>query len=340
MTDQEREPASSGTPAWKSPVTLSILLHVLILVVALSSWSWNNSVKEPPPRSISARLVSNQPPQPEPAATPLKPDPAKEKARQQAEEKQQLEEKRKAEEKARKAREEAARQEKEKQRKQAEAEKEQARKAEQARQKAKEAARQKAEAQAKAQAKQKAEEERKRKEAERKAAEERRKQEEAERQRKEKAAEAKRKAEEEKRREAERKLKEQQLEALAESASKSREAEQRRQAKEAAAAKARQAQMMSESEKFQALIRDRLSRAWYPPSSATSEMTATLEITLLPTGELVSVRLINSSGNTAFDNSALSAVRGLNRFPVPDDQATFERYFRQFSIEFNPERLK
>lgn len=339
MTDQEREPASLGTPAWKSPVTLSILLHVLILVVALSGWSWNNSVKEPPPRSISARLITSQPPQPEPAATPTKPDPAIEKARQQAEEKQQLEEKRKAEEQARKAREEAARQEK--QRQQAEAEKEKARKAEEARQKAEEAARQKAEAEAKAQAKKKAEEERKREEAERKAAEERRKQEEAERQRKEAAAAAaKRKAEEAKRREAERKLKEQQLAALAEAAKKQREAEQRRQAEAAAAARARQAQMLSESEKFQALIRDRLSRAWYPPSSATSEMTAKLEITLLPTGELVSVRLINSSGNTAFDNSALSAVKDLRRFPVPEDQATFERYFRRFSIEFNPEQLR
>lgn len=88
------------------------------------------------------------------------------------------------------------------------------------------------------------------------------------------------------------------------------------------------------------MIRERLSAAWYPPSSATEEMTARLQITLLPTGELADVRLVSGSGNAAFDNSALSAVRSLNRYPVPDDRETFERYFRQFTIEFNPRRLR
>ncbi|HAP51794.1 MAG TPA: cell envelope integrity protein TolA, partial [Marinobacter adhaerens] len=142
-----------------------------------------------------------------------------------------------------------------------------------------------------------------------------------------------------KRLEAERKLREQQLEAQAEAAQRAREEEARRQ-REAAAAKAREAQMLSESEKYQALIRERLSQAWYPPSSATEEMTARLQITLLPTGELAGVRLVSSSGNTAFDNSALGAVRSLSRYPIPNDRDTFERYFRQFTIEFNPRRLR
>ena len=98
--------------------------------------------------------------------------------------------------------------------------------------------------------------------------------------------------------------------------------------------------MLSDSEKYQALIRDRLTQVWYPPSSATENMVARLQITLLPTGELANVRLVSSSGNTAFDNSALGAARSLNRYPVPDDRDTFERYFRQFTIEFNPQRLR
>ena len=98
--------------------------------------------------------------------------------------------------------------------------------------------------------------------------------------------------------------------------------------------------MMSESDKYQALIRERLSQAWYTPSSATEDMTARLQISLLPTGELQSVKLVSSSGNTAFDNSALGAVKSLSRYPIPDDRATFERYFRQFTIEFNPQRLR
>ena len=98
--------------------------------------------------------------------------------------------------------------------------------------------------------------------------------------------------------------------------------------------------MMTDAEKYQGLIRESLSRAWYPPSSATEEMTARLQISLLPTGELVNVTLVRGSGNTAFDNSALSAVRSLNRYPVPKDRDTFDRYFRQFTIEFNPRRLR
>lgn len=98
--------------------------------------------------------------------------------------------------------------------------------------------------------------------------------------------------------------------------------------------------MLSESEKYQAMIRERLSQAWFPPQSATEDMTVRLQITLLPTGELASVKVMASSGNTAFDNSAKGAVRSLSRYPVPSDRSTFEAYFRQFTIEFNPRRLR
>ena len=116
-------------------------------------------------------------------------------------------------------------------------------------------------------------------------------------------------------------------------------AEERRR-KEAAAAKARQAQMLTESQKYRALIQERLKRSWYPPASATRQMSVTLQITLLPTGELVKVDVVSRSGNSAFDNSAVSAARDVGRYPVPDDQQVFEEYFRRFSIEFNPENLK
>ncbi|MDY6798836.1 MAG: cell envelope integrity protein TolA, partial [Pseudomonadota bacterium] len=144
---------------------------------------------------------------------------------------------------------------------------------------------------------------------------------------------------ERKRREREQRLREQQLEALAEQAREAEQAEARRQ-QEAAAARAREARMASESEKYQALIRERLSREWYPPPSATEDMTTRLRITLLPTGELSQVDLLESSGNSAFDNSARRAVRSLQRYPVPDDRDTFETYFRRFTIEFNPRTLR
>ncbi|WP_431190849.1 cell envelope integrity protein TolA [Marinobacter alexandrii] len=340
----EREVTSTGVPPWKSPVALSLILHLVIAGVALAGWTWSSPEHEPPPRSISARLVTQQQPEPSPIETlDDQPDRDEERRLEEQKRKAEQEQKRKAEqerkEEARKlaeqkAREEAERkaQEQEQERKRQLAEK---RKREEAA-KAKEAARQKAEAEAKERERQKAEAEKKRKEEQRKAeAEAEQKRKEEQRKREEEA----RKEAERKRQEAERRLKEKQLEALAEEASEAKQAEARRQA-QAAAAKAREAQMLTESEKYQALIRERLSQAWYPPSSATEEMTARLQITLLPTGELAGVKLVSSSGNTAFDNSALSAVRSLSRYPIPDKRDTFERYFRQFTIEFNPRRLK
>lgn len=340
MKGHEREVISTGRPPWKSPVALSVSLHLLIIGIALAGWTWSSPDHEPPPRSISARLISQQP-EPSPVVEPV--DQAVREAQLRAEEQKRKAEERRQEE-ARKAAEQKARAEaerkaeEERKRQQALAQKREEEKAQ-----AEEAARQKAEAQAKEaqrkkaeEAKRKQEEEKRRAEEEKRRLEEQRKREEAERKQREEEA---RQEAERKRQEAERRLKEQQLEALADQAEKAKQAEAQRQA-QAAAARAREAQMLTESEKYQALIRERLKNAWYLPSSATEDMVARLQITLLPTGELAGVKLVSSSGNTAFDNSALSAVRGVGRYPVPGERDTFERYFRQFEIEFNPRRLK
>lgn len=341
MKGHEREVTSTGTPPWKSPVALSVALHLLIIGIALAGWTWTSPDHEPPPRSISARLISQQP-EPSPVVEPVDQSDREEERRaeeqkRKAEERRQEEARKAAEKKAREQAEQKAEEERKRKQALAQKRKEEKAKAEE------EAARQKAEAEAKERQRKKAEEEkRKQEEAKRKAEEEQRrleeqrKREEAERKKREEEA---RKEAERKRQEAERRLKEQQLEALADEAEKAKQAEAQRQA-QAAAARAREAQMLTESEKYQALIRERLKNAWYLPSSATENMVARLQITLLPTGELADVRLVSSSGNTAFDNSALSAVRGVGRYPIPDERDTFERYFRQFEIEFNPRRLR
>ncbi len=47
---------------------------------------------------------------------------------------------------------------------------------------------------------------------------------------------------------------------------------------------------------------------WTRPASARKGMQATLRIQLLPTGELISVQIVTSSGDGAFDRSATQAV--------------------------------
>jgi colicin import membrane protein len=69
-------------------------------------------------------------------------------------------------------------------------------------------------------------------------------------------------------------------------------------------------------------------------------MEAELLIALVPTGEVVNVTVVRSSGNAAFDRSAEVAVRQAAPFRVPDDPALFERNFRALRILFKPEDLR
>ncbi len=78
---------------------------------------------------------------------------------------------------------------------------------------------------------------------------------------------------------------------------------------------------------------------WSRPPSARNGMKATLVMELIPTGEVVSVTVTESSGSTAFDRSAEQAVRRAGRFAVPEENRIFERYFRRVYLLFQPEDL-
>ena len=75
---------------------------------------------------------------------------------------------------------------------------------------------------------------------------------------------------------------------------------------------------------------------WSRPPSARNNMEAKLLVELLPTGDVVSVTVLEPSGNGAFDRSAEAAVRKARRFDVPVESRLFERYFRRFTLLFRP----
>ena len=83
-----------------------------------------------------------------------------------------------------------------------------------------------------------------------------------------------------------------------------------------------------------------IARNWSRPPSARNGMEAILRVYLVPTGEVVDVQIAESSGNTAFDRSALVAVERVDRFSVPADSALFEQSFREFTLLFRPEDLR
>ena len=91
-----------------------------------------------------------------------------------------------------------------------------------------------------------------------------------------------------------------------------------------------------------ATIRASVINRWTRPPSARNGMVSILSIQLVPTGEVVGVSVLQSSGNTAFDRSAMTAVERTGRFPevAKLDNRTFEANFRRFQLIFKPEDLR
>lgn len=100
------------------------------------------------------------------------------------------------------------------------------------------------------------------------------------------------------------------------------------------------AEQMSAS--YAASIRDTVESYWSAPPSARNGMQALLAIQLVPTGEVVSVSVLRSSGSAAFDRSALNAVEKAAAFPELRNlpRREFERRFRRFQLLFRPETLR
>jgi len=62
-----------------------------------------------------------------------------------------------------------------------------------------------------------------------------------------------------------------------------------------------------------------------------------VSVRLIPGGEVVpnSVRIVQSSGHPAFDQSVVAAVYNASPLPVPSGPS-FERFFREFDLTFSP----
>ena len=78
--------------------------------------------------------------------------------------------------------------------------------------------------------------------------------------------------------------------------------------------------------------------AWMKPRNIPENLVANLRLKIRPSGRIIGVDLIKSSGNIRFDNSALQAVRRVETFnffnSIP--KILFEKEFQVISISFNP----
>ena len=93
---------------------------------------------------------------------------------------------------------------------------------------------------------------------------------------------------------------------------------------------------------YRQVIQQRLSENWSRPPSARRGMEAQVRIRLVPTGQVVGLTIIKSSGDTAFDRSVEQAVRKVDRFEELQtmDGRLFELKFRSVDVAFSPEDLR
>src|SRR5690625_3121282 len=93
---------------------------------------------------------------------------------------------------------------------------------------------------------------------------------------------------------------------------------------------------------YVSLIAQRIEQNWSRPPSARVGMQVVLMIQLVPTGQVVDVSVVESSGNAAFDRSAEQAVTRVGRFTEVQDMPPdlFERHFRQLRLVYIPRDLR
>jgi colicin import membrane protein len=218
--------------------------------------------------------------------------------------------------------------------------------------KAEQQVKQKAEAERKRKAeedaKQKAEVERKRKadqaakqkvEAERKRKADQVAKQKAETERKRKAEEvAKQKAEAERKRKAEQVAKqkaEAERKAKAEAA-RQQEAERVLQA-EVAAEQQREQQARDQGvvSEYVSYIQEKVRRNWIRPAGSSEDFTCTVQVSLIPGGDVARVNVVQSCGDVILDRSIESAVFKAAPLPVPPDSGLFH-YFRELKFVFRP----
>ncbi|MDD5330096.1 MAG: energy transducer TonB [Sulfuricella sp.] len=162
---------------------------------------------------------------------------------------------------------------------------------------------------------------------------------------KEKEKEKKRKEDERKKAEAEKKQREQLKEQERKELLAQVEAEQAELSKQRAAAAETRRQKMAAAAQAAALARgmedamgrisSHVRRFVVMPADVAGNPQAIFEVSLLPTGEVLNVKLSRSSGNTAYDNAVERAIHKASPLPLPADPSLVGR-FRELKLKFRP----
>ncbi|MDG4595296.1 MAG: energy transducer TonB [Candidatus Contendobacter sp.] len=84
-----------------------------------------------------------------------------------------------------------------------------------------------------------------------------------------------------------------------------------------------------------ALIKQRVERYWSLPPDSSGNLSCTLRITATLSGTVTSVKIAESSGDVAFDDSAVLAAQQASPLPIPADPQILAK-FLAFNLLFKP----
>lgn len=104
------------------------------------------------------------------------------------------------------------------------------------------------------------------------------------------------------------------------------EAERKKQAQRAAQQK--------EVDRYRALIKQSISNKWRIPVSARKGQECVLKLKLIPSGEVVSIEVVKSSGDAIFDRSVTAAVNSASPLPLPPAESGLFNEFREINLPF------
>jgi colicin import membrane protein len=81
-----------------------------------------------------------------------------------------------------------------------------------------------------------------------------------------------------------------------------------------------------------ASIGQKVNGKWVRPRGTYKNLSCVVQICLTSVGTVGEAKIVKSSNNQTFDNSALAAVYKASPLPVPQDMLS---YFRQFNFKFS-----